>query len=273
MIHSLKKKRRIFKTNMETHISLPAEAIFHIGSWQITNAHLTSILITGLVFVLCLWARRHMALVPSKAQVAFEMLHEYVFDQLKSSFGSEQKARSFFPFFMTMLIFIAIANQFSLIPLIFQIIAGEHKLFRLPTSDLSFTVGLAVFVVLFSNILAFKIAPIKHLGKYINISGFFKIRKPSDIGQAFLDFLLGLMDIISEIAKVLSLSFRLFGNIFAGEVMVAVIAGLSVFTMFLVPIPFIALGIFSGVIQALVFFLLSIEFIAGTIRDYGQTDD
>ncbi|MDQ5919617.1 MAG: F-type H+-transporting ATPase subunit a [Patescibacteria group bacterium] len=76
---------------------------------------------------------------------------------------------------------------------------------------------------------------------------------------------MGLLDIIGELAKILSLSARLFGNIFAGDVMILVIVSLSTYTQFFVPLPFLALSIFSGFVQAFVFSLLSIQFLSGTI--------
>lgn len=257
---------------MDPHISLPAEPVLTLFNVPVTNATLTALVLTVAFALLGWWLKRGMGMVPSKPQIILEELYKYILEQLENAFPTKEQAKKFLPFYLTMLLFILVANQLSLIPIIFQIVSGETPLLRLPTSDLSLTIGLAAFVVIFANILAFKAAPIGHLGKFINIKGFFSIKKPGDFGQALLDLFLGLMDIVSEIAKILSLSFRLFGNIFAGEVMVGVIVSLSAFTMFIVPIPFIFLSVFAGVIQAFVFVLLSIEFIAGTIREY-QTEE
>jgi F-type H+-transporting ATPase subunit a len=144
--------------------------------------------------------------------------------------------------------------------------------FRVPTANLALTVGLALAVVVAANILAFSISPIRHIQQFIVIKPLLAARTPSAFGLAFIDFFLGFLNIISEFAKVFSLSFRLFGNIFAGEVMVAVIAGLSAYTHFIAPIPFVALSIFSGFIQAFVFVLLSIQYIAGSIAAVEQSD-
>jgi F-type H+-transporting ATPase subunit a len=95
-----------------------------------------------------------------------------------------------------------------------------------------------------------------------------KIRSPKQAFDAVLGLFLGALDIIGEFAKVLSLSGRLFGNLFAGDVMVAVIISLASFTQFIVPIPFMFLSIFSGIVQAAVFTMLSILFIAGTSGGY-----
>ena len=233
---------------METHISLPAELVVSIFGIGITNAQLTALLLTAAFFVFVLWVKKGMGIIPSKIQVLFEALYTYILEQLENAFGSKEKALKFLPFYMTMLLFMLVANQMAILPIIFQVMAGDAPLLRLPTSDLAMTSSFALFVSVFANILAFKIAPLQHLSKYINIKGFLHIKKPGDIPMAFLDFFLGFMDIISEFAKILSLSFRLFGNIFAGEVMVAVIVILSAFTMFLVPMPFIILSVFSWLI-------------------------
>ena len=84
--------------------------------------------------------------------------------------------------------------------------------------------------------------------------------------MAFLEFFLGLLDIIGEVAKLASLSTRLFGNMFAGSIIVLIIGGLASFTQFIVPMPFIVLGILSGFVQAFVFVMLSIIFISSTLQ-------
>jgi len=91
----------------------------------------------------------------------------------------------------------------------------------------------------------------------------FKVRSVAGLLKALLDIFLGFMDIIGELAKIVSLSARLFGNVFAGEAMVAVITGISAYTQFIVPMPFYILSAFSGLIQALVFAILALSFISG----------
>lgn len=257
---------------MET-ISLPSAILFNIGPIHVTNALLTAFVLTLVFFFVMLKAKRKYGLVPSRFQMVMELGIDYIWQNVKSAFKDEEKAKRFFPMLMTIFLFIIVANQLSLIPLVFNIVVGDVKVFRLPTSDLSMTFAFALFIVILSNALAFKMAPIQHLGKFINIKGFFKIKKPGDIGTAVLDLFFGVLDIISELAKVLSLSFRLFGNVFAGEVMVVVIAGLSAYTAYLVPIPFIVLSVFSGLIQALVFVFLSTQYMAITISDYEKEDE
>jgi F-type H+-transporting ATPase subunit a len=248
-----------------TDIRLPADILFSLGPIGVTNGHLAAFSITVAFSLVGLLSYKRLRLVPGRLQSSIELLVEFMLDRVESAFGDKKTARKFFPLLMTSLLFILIANQFSLIPLVGNIVTGETPVLRSPTSDLAMTLALSLFVVVLANVLAFSISPLHHIGNFIKVAPLFRARSLGELARAVLDFLLGLLDIISEFAKIISLGGRLFGNIFAGEVMVAVIAGLSIYTQFLAPIPFIFLSLFSGVIQAFVFVLLATQFIAGSI--------
>ena len=175
------------------------------------------------------------------------------------------------PMILGLFIFIVIANQFTIIPFVQSIVVeGSGSLFRNPTSHFALPIALALIVAAVSHIIALTTAPIKHIGNFIKIGLFFKVRSFKDLGNAFLENFLAILDIIGEFAKVLSLSARLFGNVFAGVVMVGVITGLSTYTQFVVPLPFWVLSIFSGFIQALVFAFLAMAFISGMAKSVEQ---
>jgi F-type H+-transporting ATPase subunit a len=108
--------------------------------------------------------------------------------------------------------------------------------------------------------------PLKHIGNFIKVKQFFKIKSLKDLPMAFLDFFLGLLDIVGEVAKLASLSTRLFGNIFAGMVIIMIIQGLSAYSQFLAPVPFLVLSTLSGFVQAFVFAMLSILFVSSSIN-------
>jgi len=91
--------------------------------------------------------------------------------------------------------------------------------------------------------------------------------------MAFLEFFLGLLDIVGEFAKLASLSTRLFGNVFAGSIIVGIIGGITTYTQLLVPIPFVILGILSGVVQAFVFAMLAILFISSTLNSVSPQEE
>ena len=245
--------------------SLKAENVIEVGSFHVTNAVLASFFTTLVVLFVAYLSTRKANLVPTRMQVGMEMLLQFFLGMLTSAYGGETRARKYLPYILTLFLFLLVANQFSVIPLVASITAGDGTLFRTPPSDWSQTITLAVVSLGVAHGIAFISSPLRHIGNFIKIEPFLKIRKPSDIGNAFLEFFLGILDIVGEFAKLVSMSARLFGNIFSGEVLIAVIAGISTYTQFLVPIPFMGLSIFSSLVQAFVFTLLAMQFMAATI--------
>lgn len=244
-------------------ITLPARVLFSIGPLPITDGFLGAVLVTITLFAFTYMAARKFSIIPTRIQVAFEMVTEYIMEQLETAFGSKKQAEDFYPFFMTMLLFIVVANQFMLVPFVFEITAGGADLFRQPTSDLAQPLALSLLIAVISNLMALRISPIRHLSNFIAIGPFLKARSIGDFLNACVGFFIGLLNIVGEFAKVVSLAARLFGNVFAGNVMVAVITGLA---SFIAPMPFILLSVFSGFVQAFVFMLLSIQFVSLAIQ-------
>ncbi len=245
-------------------ISVPAPVVFHLGFIPVTNAVVAAFVSTAFLCLMALLLRSKMSLIPGRGQALLEMIFEFFDGQIEQAFGSKERGRKFFPLIMTILLFIAMANQLSVFPILFQIVFEEKPLLRLATSDLSQTLTLGLLVVGLSHLLALSMSPLRHIGNYIRIKPLIKARSFQEVGNGFIELFLGLMDIIGEVAKIISVSCRLFGNLFAGDVMVAVIVSLSKFTEFIVPIPFLFLGIFSGFVQAFVFTLLSLQFVSST---------
>lgn len=249
-----------------TDISLPARLIFSIGPIPITDGFLGSLLATIALLGFTIAAARKFAIVPTRVQVLFEMITNYLMKQLENAFGSKKQAQEFFPFFMTMLLFLVVANQFMFVPFIFEITYHGSDLFRQSTSDFAQPIMFSLVVAIISHVMAIRISPLRYLGNFIAIGPLLKARSLWEVFNAGVGFFIGLLNIIGEFAKIVSLAARLFGNIFAGNVMVAVIISLSAFTQFIVPLPFIVLSTFSGFVQAFVFMLLSIQFISMSIN-------
>jgi F-type H+-transporting ATPase subunit a len=246
-------------------ISLNPDVLFTIASIDITNSALASVSVSIIIFFLSLFFIRNLQLIPSKGQLVFEEIVGFFYNQTKVSFGSEKRAKQYLALIITIFLFVLIANQFTLIPLVQSVVTDGVSVFKTPTAHLSQTLTLSLVVVVISHVAAFMISPLKHISNVFNLGEILKVRSLADLPNMFLQIFLGILNIIGEFAKVISLSARLFGNVFAGEVMVGVIAGLSFYTMFLVPISFMAISIFSGIIQAFVFAFLSLSFISGTI--------
>jgi F-type H+-transporting ATPase subunit a len=250
-----------------TEISVAAEPAFHIGEFAVTNTMTATTLVTLLIIVLALLVRRKAGIIPTRAQTAFETFLTFFLDQLTAVTGSEKVARKIVPITVTFFVFIFISNLFILLPFVSTIVTGEGFPFlRTPTTDYSMTIALAAAIMIGSHIVALCISPIGYMGNFIRLKGFLKIRKPMDVLMAFIDFFLGILEIVSELAKVFSLATRLFGNIFAGEVVIAIVTGLAIFTKFLVPVPFIVIACFAGVVQAFVFTLLTLLFVSMNIK-------
>lgn len=262
------------------NISLSPEILFNFGSIQISNALLWSFVLSFSLMLFVVILNKRKKDVPGKIQNIFEILLEGAFSFVQSVIGSEEKARRIFPLVFTMFIFILSANLLVYVPgqaaVFLNTPEGEVPLFRAVMSDYTLVFVMTMVTVILTQIVAIAVSgPFGYIGKFINISGvkeFFKLLikgkfKPSVLAQGFLDFFLGLMDIVGEVAKVISLSFRLFGNIFAGEVLLSSIAVIFAFGL---PIPFMFLEIIVGIIQALIFGMLTLVYytIASSAEDH-----
>lgn len=246
------------------NISVAPDVLMTIAGVNVTSSMFTAVFVTLLLFAFVFYVKAKLKIVPGNAQIAAEGVVGFFYDQLVQAYGGDKKkAKRYLGLIVSLFLFIFISNQFTIIPLTQSIVSDGVNVFRAPTSHFSSTIALAIITFLVSNVIAISMSPTKWIGNFIKIGSFLKIRKPADIGQAFLDVFLGVLDIVGELAKVISLSARLFGNIFAGEVMIVVIAGLSTFTRYIIPVPFYALSLLSGLIQALVFAVLSLSFISG----------
>jgi len=248
-------------------ISVAPETVTKIGDFALSNAMISSFVVLGILAVFMTLLKSRLKLIPSRTQVAMEGLLTFFYSGLVDAYGSEKRAQKHLPLILGLFLFIVIANQFTIIPFVQSMITDDGTfLFRNPTSHFSLPIALAIIVFLVSHIIAFTTAPIKHIGNFIKIGMFFKVRSFKDLANALLENFLAILDIVGEFAKVVSLSARLFGNVFAGSVMIAVITGLSTYTQFIVPLPFWILSIFSGFIQALVFAILAMSFISGMAK-------
>lgn len=201
--------------------------------------------------------------VESRFLIAVDAIYEGVFSFVATTVTKE-KATIFFPLIGSFFFFILLSNWSGLLPGMGSIgIWEEHHghlelipIFRSPTADLSTTIGLALITQVTAQYYGFKFQGRKYLKKYFNFS--------ADPDSGFLKPLLagangfaGLLELMGEFIKVISFGFRLFGNVFAGEVLLMVI---SFLTAFLVVDVFIALELFVGAIQALIFSILSLIF-------------
>lgn len=295
--------------------SVVAEPVFYVGTYVVSNAILVSWIVMLLLFVMTFAATRNMQLVPSGIQNLMEIAIEAVMNLVKQTTGGdEKKVRWFFPFVMTFLLFIVVANLLGLVPgfgpigvvhfedehqappkgvvtlfelpAIFDVPGALHvparepaaaghaesekaeffPFFRSPSADFNMTLSFALISWLMTQAYGvINLGPLKFASKYIVLD---KIRH-GKIGMGLLDFVVGILEAISEISKIISLSFRLFGNIFAGEVLLLVM-----FVLFpILPLPFYFLELMVGGIQAFVFAILTLVFMTqATTAPHGSEE-
>ncbi len=260
---------------MELNISLAPETLFNIGSFPVSNSFFWMVVTSVLLMILVLTIRYKFKQVPGRLQAAMEILIEGGIDLMQSILGNKDIAKKVFPLIFTLFTFILLANLITFLPgssIIFDSNGEKVPFFRAVMSDYGMVMVLTLISIITVQVVAiFSFGPFGYIGKFFNFSGIFNFFKEifrgkvkfGILGQGFLDLFLGLMDIIGEIAKVISLSFRLFGNIFAGEVLGMVM--LSLMPWFL-PLPFQFLGLLSAIIQSFVFSMLTLVFISLVLK-------
>jgi F-type H+-transporting ATPase subunit a len=246
----------------ELNISLAAEPLFRIAGFPVTNSMLGSLVAAGTLGLLARTLSKRISAVPGKLQAAAELIVEFLLNLMDGVTHDRAKTKRFFPIIATIFLYIVTMNWLGLVPLFGTIGLREveegHRVFipflRAGTADLNMTVAIAMISVIAAQVFGVMYVGVKkHLRKYFNPNPTFTF--------------VGIIEFISEFTKIISFSFRLFGNVFAGEVLLLVISSLA---PFLAPLPFYFLEIFVGVIQAFVFALLSLVFftIASTAEEH-----
>jgi F-type H+-transporting ATPase subunit a len=255
------------------HISISAEPLFHIGGLAITNSILTSVIVTGLILTFAVVTNRSLITAGQHKKVSTlqnmaEFLVEWLYGLIQSVTNSHSKTRLFLPLIISYFVFILCNNWFGLIPGVGTIgfkekteVAETVKspessespahsaevfipYFRAGTADLNTTIALALITAISAQYWGIRYLHLNYFKKFFNF-------------KSVMGFFVGILELVSEFSKILSYSFRLFGNIFAGEVLLIVMGALVPLG---IPMVFYGLEIFVGAIQALVFSLLSIIF-------------
>ncbi len=237
------------------HISLQAETIGLLFGFPITNSLVLSLLTAFLLVGGGFLVVRSLRVVPNRAQGAVEVIVDGLLSFMAQTLGNYEQAKKFFPLVATIFLFILVNNWIGVLPGtgsigFFETIHGKEVLvpfFRSANSDLNMTFALALIAMGAIHMYGvMKFGPWGHLSKFLILT------------KGPIYFFVGLLEGVGEIAKVLSFSFRLFGNIFAGEVLLVIIMTLM---PVLAPFPFLLLEFFVGFIQALVFAMLTLIFL------------
>ncbi|HEU0050432.1 MAG TPA: F0F1 ATP synthase subunit A [Patescibacteria group bacterium] len=248
------------------NVPIAAETVFTIGTFPVTNTQINATVALLIFFVLAIVVRIGLKERPGKIQNFIETALEWVLGYFDQVTRSREKSKKFLPLVGTLFFFILVSNWMSLLPGTGSIglMHGTEwiPLFRPATSDLNLTLAMAIVSVISAHAVGIGTVGLwKHINKFIQIGGLWKsIKKfnPIAILTALIEFVVGLIELVGEFAKIASLSLRLFGNVFAGEVLMTVMA--SLFAFFL-PLPFMALELIVGIVQATVFSLLTLVYL------------
>lgn len=244
-------------------ITFSPEPIATIGQFTITNTFLTSFLSSLFLLIFTITATKKLTLIPNFSQnvVEFiiESLHKINFDI------SADNTRRIFPWFATFFLFILVSNWIGLLPgfgtIGFNIVEHGKKLFvpflRPANTDLNMTLGLALISLVATHVLSIRTLGLKqYSSRFVSLNP--------------INLFVGLLEIVSEFTKVASLSLRLFGNVFAGEALLLTTAS---FLAFVAPLPFIILEIVVGLVQALIFSMLTMVFMSILMTAHGHAKE
>lgn len=223
-------------------VSFAAETIFSLGKFPVTNTLIDTLIVDGLIITGAL-ALRNPSMVPGAFQNIAELAIDGFYNLTESI--SPKNVAKIFPWFMSFFLFIFISNWSGLIPGFGTVgfyRQGEFVPFlRAATSDINTTVGLAALSVFVTHAMGIMTVGIKdYVSRYISWNP--------------INLFVGILEFVGIFTSVISLSFRLFGNIFAGEVLISTISNIFAF---LLPLPFLSLEIIVGLVQALVFAMLT----------------
>ena len=234
------------------HITLQAQRLFEVWGVPITNTVVATWGIMAAMLIAAAVIGSRLKLVPGRVQNAVEMGIELVWSYV-SDMLPEKYAKRYFPLIATIFIFVLVANMIEFAPIYETVTAGHTPLFHVATTDLNTPLALAIisfFVAEFAGIGALGV--LKYGSKFVNFRG------------GAMGFIIGILEIIGDLARLISLSFRLFGAIFAGEVLVMVI---SYFVPYLAPVPLMAFEMFIGLLQAAIFAILTLAYIKLAVEE------
>ncbi len=249
---------------------IAAEPIFHLGSFPITNSLINAWIAVGLFIIFAAYVRAKLTSgTPNRFQSAVEGLLEFLLGYVDQVTQDRAKSKKFLPLVGTLFLFILVSNWLGAVPGVGSftrtIMLEGHveaaPIFRPANADLNLTLAMALLTVVVSHLVGMiTVGFFTHWNKFIALGTLVKSFKKGGVNimVGIVETMVGVIELSAEIAKVVSLSLRLFGNIFAGEVLITVMYSL---VSYVVPLPFMALELIVGVIQATVFSMLALVYL------------
>ncbi len=260
----------------EPEVHLPAPVLFEVLGLPITNSLLASWLTVIVLVVGSFLITRRMKLIPGRVQGAFEGVLGYILDFCVSLAG-EKNGRKFFPVVITIFLYVLLNAWLSLIPGFGSVLIDGHELLRGANTDINTPLAIALVSFVFVEFYGFKSLGPGYLKKFLNFGPLFKSigkiftgKFKEGLGGVFnglINVFVGALEALSEFIRIVSFSFRLFGNMTAGEILLLIIG-------YLVPLAlsfiFYGLELFVGVIQAFIFAGLTLVFASSAVTPHEE---
>lgn len=225
---------------------------------SITSSILTQWIVIAVILTVMILATRGMRQVPGGAQNLVEFAYESLQD-FAVSLGGKPAIR-YVPIFAAFFLYIIFSNWSGLVPPV-----GKLEILRAPTSDVNVTIGLALVSFIFFEVEGFRALGVRgYMSKFLPIGEF-----RNGVGAGVIAMFVGLVELLLEFVKPLTLSMRLFGNIFGGEVALGVMTGL---TVAIIPVAVVGLEVLLNAAQALIFSVLTLMFTLAAIEGHSSDD-
>jgi F-type H+-transporting ATPase subunit a len=236
-------------------VHVAPNTVLQFGGFTITNSILYGWLSILAIIGLMIWVAHRVTVKPQGGFPQFiEAGAEFIVNLVEGAFDDKQRARKYVPFFVTIFFFILLNNWFGLLPIVGEgFHVGETPLFRPFTADLDGTLAAGIFTMLF--VYAASIRESGGFGKYMR---HFFVGSPLNP----LYFVIGLLEMLTDLTRAFSLSLRLFLNVTIGEIVIAVFSYLGSFAAPLTALPFTLVELFVGALQAYIFTVLSLMYLA-----------
>jgi F-type H+-transporting ATPase subunit a len=259
---------------------LPADVVFHIFTFPVTNTILGTWITMLFLVIFSIIVVRKPRIIPGKAQSVAESIFGFI-DNLCTSTAGEKDGRTFFPFVATIFLFVLFNALLALIPgfgtILFHTQGGDVELVRAANTDFNTPLALALITFFTVEFMGFRRLGAGYLKKFVTWGdfgrAFGKIFKGKfdvmGLLSGFIMGIVGLLELLSEFIRIISLTFRLFGNMLAGEIVLLVIAYV---VPYFIPVVFYGFEAFFGVIQALVFASLSIVYISLSVTGHNAEE-
>lgn len=261
------------------HVALPSEAMFHVGDFAVTNTLISSWITIIVLFLLFFFATRKMKMIPGRLQGFAEVVVDGIYNTIQGVSG-EKHVKTFFPIVTTIFLYVFTNALMALIPLwgtwgpLEEIHEGSHTatvivpFLRAANTDVNLPLSIALVSFFFVEILGFiKIGPLHYIDSFFQFKAFGKAFKDLFTGNAkafvsgflfgLINIYVGILEVLSHVIRVISFTFRLFGNMTAGEILIGVMTFL---VALIVPSIFYGFETLFGLLQALIFAGLTLVF-------------